>query len=498
MASPALLRDITFGARVAEEETSELATYFVETDQWKRIVRGEIDVVRGEKGAGKSAIYSLLITRGDFFFDENILLVSAEKPRGTPVFKGLVGDPPPTEDAFVSLWKLYLVTLVAERLRAFGISGSDADRLLRALEDEGLLESEFDLGSLFRLVVSYTKRWLNPEVLDFSISADAGTGIPKLDVHIQPGGVNKQEVRARTSVDELFSLANSALKDFDRTVWILLDRLDVAFIESHQLEKNALRALFRVYLDLNEFQNIKLKIFIRSDIWRRITEEGFREASHITRAVTLDWSSATLLNLIIRRLLSNKKFIEQYGIDKDAIINNFEYQKNLFYTVFPAQVEQGTRKPSTLDWMITRCADGTDKAAPREVIHLLTALRDEEIRRLERGEPLAPDKQLVDRAVFKVALPHVSEARLVQTLYAEYPDLKKFVDALIGEKTEQTSSTLAVLWKTDEGGASVVADRLVEVGFFQRRGERTAVTYWVTFLYRDALKMVQGLAEDAT
>jgi hypothetical protein len=53
-----LLRNMSFGARVAEEETGELASYFVETDQWNRIFRGEIDVVRGEKGAGKSAIYS--------------------------------------------------------------------------------------------------------------------------------------------------------------------------------------------------------------------------------------------------------------------------------------------------------------------------------------------------------------------------------------------------------------------------------------------------------
>lgn len=55
-----LLKEITFGARVAEDETGELAKYFVETDQWSRIFKGEIDIIRGEKGSGKSAIYSLL------------------------------------------------------------------------------------------------------------------------------------------------------------------------------------------------------------------------------------------------------------------------------------------------------------------------------------------------------------------------------------------------------------------------------------------------------
>jgi ABC-type lipoprotein export system ATPase subunit len=52
-----LLKEISFGAQVAEDETAELANYFVETDQWLRIFKGEIDVIRGDKGSGKSAIY---------------------------------------------------------------------------------------------------------------------------------------------------------------------------------------------------------------------------------------------------------------------------------------------------------------------------------------------------------------------------------------------------------------------------------------------------------
>jgi hypothetical protein len=42
-----LLTSISFGARVAEDEINELAKYFVETDQWSRMVKGEIDIVRG-------------------------------------------------------------------------------------------------------------------------------------------------------------------------------------------------------------------------------------------------------------------------------------------------------------------------------------------------------------------------------------------------------------------------------------------------------------------
>ena len=56
-----ILRSSNFGMRVAEDESSELEKYFVETDQWQRTFKGDVDIVYGSKGAGKSALYSLLI-----------------------------------------------------------------------------------------------------------------------------------------------------------------------------------------------------------------------------------------------------------------------------------------------------------------------------------------------------------------------------------------------------------------------------------------------------
>ena len=143
-----LLKNLSFGARVAEEETAELAKYFVETDQWNRIFRGEIDVVRGGKGAGKSAIYSLLAAKTNELFDKNVLLVTAEQPRGATVFKDLVADPPTSENEFIGMWKLYIASLVAQKIREFGIDGDgeSAKILITLLEDQGLLEKEFDLG----------------------------------------------------------------------------------------------------------------------------------------------------------------------------------------------------------------------------------------------------------------------------------------------------------------------------------------------------------------
>ena len=76
-----LLKQMSFGVQVAEDEVNEIASYFVETNQWDKVAKGEIDIIRVEKGAGKSAIYSLLMAKTDVFFDQGILLVAAENPR---------------------------------------------------------------------------------------------------------------------------------------------------------------------------------------------------------------------------------------------------------------------------------------------------------------------------------------------------------------------------------------------------------------------------------
>jgi hypothetical protein len=114
---------------------------------------------------------------------------------------------------------------------------------------------------------------------------------------------------------------------------------------------------------------------------------------------------------------------------------------------------------------------------------------------VQHGNPLPPESRLFDRSVFKSALPAVSKARLVQTIYAEYPDVEPLLSKLKGEKTEHSVDSLASIWKVSPQEALAKAQELVESGFFQRRGSRDDPTFWVPFLYRDALEMVQGRAE---
>jgi hypothetical protein len=483
---------------VAEEETDVLATYFVETDHWDRLYRGEIDIVYGPKGAGKSALYALLLSRSSELFDRNIVLVAGENPRGATAFRGLVTNPPASEREFIGLWKLYIAALLHNALQEYGISNEAAKQLGQALIREGLVKGSFSLASVLGGVVDYARSWFRPpQAVEGGMDVDPITQLPKgfkgRIIFSEPG---KQPSQGDlVSVDRLLEMANEALQGSKFSAWVLLDRLDVAFAEQDQLEANALRALFRVYLDLLALSSVRVKIFLRTDIWARITTQGFREASHVTRHVTLKWSRNALLNLMVRRMIHNVAIRDAFGVSEDLARQPVANQEKFFYRLCPDQVDVGPNKPNTLDWMLTRTRDGTRENAPRELIHFLNSLRDVQVKRFEVGEPEPEGDQLFVRPSFKDALPEVSKVRLEQTLYAEYPAQKEWLEKLRGAKTSQSAMTLAPIWGIGSAEAGTRANELAGIGFFEARGTRQDPEYWVPFLYRDALDMVQGAAD---
>src|SRR5262245_13693993 len=125
----AALRNITFGNQVAEEEKEALKDYFVKTQAWDRIHKGEIDIIYGPKGAGKSALYLLIQDSADEFFDRGVLLIAAENPQGAPAFKNLDIDPPTSEREFVAIWKLYFLSLLGQAFDDYGISNQHSKTL---------------------------------------------------------------------------------------------------------------------------------------------------------------------------------------------------------------------------------------------------------------------------------------------------------------------------------------------------------------------------------
>jgi hypothetical protein len=485
-----------FGNRVAEDEGEALRSYFVETEQWRKLNAGDVDIVYGSKGAGKSALYSLLVGQKETLrLGRRIVFIAAENPRGTPAFRDLALDPPATEEQFRGLWKLYFLTLLADYLRHHFLftktNDENAERVIATLVANELLTPNLNLIARLKAVLDYVRNRM-PRLETTCTDPISGIVVRGSITLAEP--TVEQRAKGFISADQLIENLNKALRKTNITIWLALDRLDVAFSDSPQLEGNALRALFRVYLDLISHSNISIKIFLRDDIWRKLSAGGFREASHITRTLTISWNQQSLLNLIVRRLLHNKEICQFYSVKKEEILGDARLQSEFFYRVFPSQIAIGQRQPKTLVWMLSRTADGSKRNAPRELVHLLSVTRDEQLKLYELGNSEPPAEELFDRTALRGALPEVSKSRYQQTLCAENPALKGYLDQLEREKTQQTLLSLSKLWRCTTEKAREIAELLVEAGFFERRDTKDNPTYVVPFLYRDALKLVQGAA----
>ncbi|RKE24332.1 hypothetical protein B0G76_8214 [Paraburkholderia sp. BL23I1N1] len=485
-----------FGSRIAEDEGDHLHSYFVETDQWRRLLSGEVDIVFGAKGAGKSALYSLLVAKKDELrLGRRTLFLAAENPRGTPAFRDLTAEPPLSEEQFRGLWKLYFLSIAADYLRhqltSQNMKNAAALSVIHVLTEHGLLAPGVTLLSRLRAALGYMRRFI-PHVEGGVTDPHSGLTFTGKITLGEP--TSEQRGAGYRSLDDLLSQLNLGFQQVNITVWLVLDRLDVAFAESDALEGNALRALFRTYLDTLALSHIKTKIFLRDDIWNKIVAGGFREASHVTRSLTLSWSQQSLLNLIVRRILSNEAVCTYYGVNRIEVLATAELQREFFYKVFPEQIDIGKNRPRTLDWMLSRTADGSKRTTPRELIHLLLAAREEQLKLTELGNSEPEDNLLIGKTAIRLALPAVSKARYEQTLCAENPGLQPFLHKLEREKAQQSLVSLAALWNCPVEKSSEIAEKLVEAGFFERRGAKDAPIFWVPMLYRDALDLVQGAA----
>ena len=489
-----LIQKVTFGESIAELEAEKLKDYFLKTEFWKLIRNGTNDIVYGAKGAGKSALYTSIANDVDSLFDEGILVSIAENPTGNTAFSNLKNDPPTTETEFIRLWKLYFLVITAQVFEEYGINDNHAKKVREILTDCNLIPAQNKLSSFLKVCFDFMRSFKNGKEISTTAEFDSNTGMYSgQKFSLSFGEPTKSDFdKGLIPIEFAYDLLQKSLIENKVKLWIIIDRLDVAFIESEELETNALRALFKTYLDLSQFNEIKIKVFLRDDIWQRITSGGFREASHITKYQNLLWSKESLLNLLIRRVLDNQVLIEKFNLDKEKILSDINKQEELFYRIFPKQIVPGGKRPATLDWILSRTKDGKGINAPRELIQLFTHARTIESKRLENGINELLDDQIISRQSFKEAVNDVSKQRIEQTIYAEFPDIKEQIELLRGDKAEHGLDTLMNKWSLDKQSTLIIAKRLISIGFFEQRGEVTNPKYKIPFMYRPYLEITQG------
>lgn len=477
-----VLKELYFGATVAEDEKSEIEDYFVETDIWDQIYSARKDIVFGDKGCGKSALFVRLVRDKEALSERRILVISAEEVKGAPAFDAV--SKIPTTD-LKNVWKLHLLSIIIDQLRSSDFPKVGRLRELVKEYEKILVERQIlrpegrktRLAEIVQNVIEYVK-----------LEAKGGVEGPAGSVKIKFRALSSTEKSGgRIFIDDMLRELDEHLDNW--RVWVAIDRLDVAFRDNPDTERAVLRALFEVYRDLRGLDRTRLLIFLRKDIWQRISEGGFPEKTHVdSRAVDITWSEDALMELVARRALQSMRFRAAFKLNKDSSPND------VLEKLLPEKVDPGPKRSSAFRWLLSHTRDGNNVDSPRELIALLNEAVAQE-RKLAKTQDGKIRKPLISPASLKAAWPAVSKSRVHSNLFAEYPKQREYIEMLREKKCEHNIKSLSALWSLDQEKALDVVEALGQAGFFSTSGEGKARTYKVPFVFRPELGLVQGKAD---
>jgi hypothetical protein len=486
-----LLQKLTLGNSVAEFDR-DLDRYFLETNTFRLFVENKIDIIAGDKGSGKTAIYRYV---SDNYASlpalTGVTILPGVNPSGNPIFQRLAQTGSLTEGQYITVWKAYILSLIGNWiLEIYEGSYSDAaSKLDDVLRKTGLRAPDEAASSVFARIANWAKHLLNPKALGIEVKFDH-TGLPVMTPMAQYAGEGPEpteELDNLVSHEEALGLLNEILADLDATVWLVLDRLDEAFLGYPDIETPALRALLRTYLDLLSCSHLRLKIFVRRDLFAKILKGGFVNLTHVNdRKAEIIWDEEDLFALICRRIRGNEEFLkmaEENGLSSTT-------DQDLFSSLLPSHLDLGQRRQATWGWMLSRTRDGNRSIQPRNLIDLIRFAQDEQSRR-EQFATYHKVFPLLGPEAIRRAFTRLSKQRVEDTILAEASqEVAVCIEGLRDGKSEHNDESLANAFGVDTSHIKAFVRVLVELGFL----EQVDGCYRVPMLYREGLNITQGKA----
>lgn len=485
-----MLRSLQIGSPIAEQDTL-LFESRVETSVFSELVTDSIDIVRGTKGSGKSALFRLFADFGSIFLDKRTVSIKAVETRGDPIFLKFRPEFETFDEIdFENFWRIYFISVVTSQF--FGseqfatyVRGSRRNvskfRALAKANGFPIKESAFSVPGLVAWVLGKV-----PRVKKISAAVDPESSAPEMGIEFEARAVSEE--RVPIFVAALQESLLTVLRAADIRLWIMLDRLDEAFPRRSAIERTALRALLRATQAFND-DHVRLKIFLRDDIFDSITdtEGGFVALTHIMARCShvLRWNREQILQLITNRIyLENSPATRFFKVDRERLSRDETYRLECFYHIFPRRLKAGARQSTTLDWLYKHCEDANGVVTPRDVIDLINFARHYQADFVRSNQTTS--ECLLSPAAILHGHREMSMKKRESYLKAEFEHFWRVIERFENQKAEHDEVSLRRLLGDD---FRHVKD-LRSIGFLKHNpGTKT---YSIPFLYRPGLGIRQG------
>ncbi|MDD2653850.1 MAG: hypothetical protein PHI86_01915, partial [Candidatus Omnitrophica bacterium] len=272
----------------------------------------------------------------------------------------------------------------------------------------------------------------------------------------------------------------SILEKHNIKIWIMLDRLDEVFPHRSEVEKNGLKGLLRASYNFSSHSFLRIKIFLRDDIFEYLAADGFTALTHITDrcSASMSWSKDDILYLIVKRIAAIPYLRYEYGIDSDKIDKDKSYRSEVFYKIFPPCVG----KIATFDWLFDSCSDGNDIVTPRDIIDFFRCAKAFQFKKFKQtGQQ---QEYLIEEDILKKSLEALSKQKKNMFLFAEFPHLKQHILKFEGGCSEHNADSLEKLLGSDW---IKIVDELKSIGFLKHVPKSGA--YKIPIIWRQGLSI---------
>ncbi|MBI1683625.1 P-loop ATPase, Sll1717 family [Caulobacter hibisci] len=329
-----LLAELSIGDPTAENELQTLAAYYVRTDQYGRASRGEVNMVVGRKGAGKTALFWQLTNQKR----SNVQNIVVDlKPQGYQLIR-LKED---VLDFLAEGARNHLITAFFEYVLFLEI----AYKLLEKDKDKHIRD-----GRLYKPYQALNEVYRGGDAGEGDFSERLLNLSQKLasEFKAKRSGESEQRLTA-AEVTELVHKNNireirSAISDyleFKSETWVLFDNLDKGWsaqgigTEDVLILRCLIDAARKVQRELqgdgHEFHCI---VFVRNDVYQLLVERS-ADYGKESRAV-LDWSDADLLREMMRRRLVRNGIPENTPFERvwsEICLSHYEGEETSQYFI---------------------------------------------------------------------------------------------------------------------------------------------------------------------
>lgn len=384
-----LLRAVSAIPVDADADEDLLGT-FLPGPQYSRALDRTTLVIRGERGAGKTALFHLL---------------QLLQTRGVPLSAVIPGAPDGRR-----------VTGFSER----GLGHPTADAV-------GAFASTADDAGLRALWLGHLAGRLIAEGTDGAGFPDGVRSAWERDLHT-PRSWTQLVQRESGAV---WAWLDTVERRSEETLFVVYDHLDRVAPTDRRSRERVTSALLSLWLSLSQrYDRLRGKILVREDLFSA-TVTSFADATKLeSRSVRLEWPAGRLYALLVRRMLAHpelREWMEEVAqtrvVEDDTLgalpdpLELDDPSQDRFATALVGRfMGSGPTKGFAHRWMINHLRDARGIATPRSLLELV---RGAAARALEDG-PRAGYRRLLHPSELQAALV-LSSRRRVREQLEDYP-----------------------------------------------------------------------------